>query len=149
MSTADNKALVTKFWEAFSASKFDDALAMLSDDATWWVAGTTALSGKYTKPEFAALLGNVTGSAPQGILVTPKQLTAEDNRVSVGHPRPQFDCPGGRPARTRRRKACADSGAALCSGGGRPRRTASRSAGSRPQPGRTPRESAPIRRGAG
>ncbi len=83
MSTADNKALVTKFWEAFSASKFDDALAMLNDDATWWVAGTTALSGKYTKPEFAALLGNVTGSAPQGIQVTPKQLTAEDNRVSV------------------------------------------------------------------
>ena len=66
MSTADNKALVTKFWEAFSASKFDDALAMLSDDATWWVAGTTALSGKYTKPEFAALLGNVTGSEYTG-----------------------------------------------------------------------------------
>lgn len=83
MSTADNKALVTKFWDAFSASKFDAALGMLSDDATWWVAGSTALSGKYTKPEFKELLGNVTGSAPQGIKVTPKQLTAEDNRVSV------------------------------------------------------------------
>lgn len=83
MSTADNKALVTKFWDAFSASKFDDALALLSDDATWWVAGTTALSGTYTKPEFATLLADVTGSAPRGIQVTPKQLTAEDNRVSV------------------------------------------------------------------
>lgn len=83
MSTADNKALVTKFWDAFSASNFDAALGMLSDDATWWVAGTTALSGKYTKPEFEALLGNVAGNAPEGIKVTPKQLTAEDNRVSV------------------------------------------------------------------
>ncbi len=83
MSTADNKALVTKFWDAFSTSKFDTALGMLSDDATWWVAGTTALSGKYTKPEFEVLLGNVAGNAPQGIKVTPKQLTAEDNRVSV------------------------------------------------------------------
>lgn len=83
MSTADNKALVTRFWNAFSASKFDDALGMLSEDATWWVAGSTALSGKYTKPEFKELLGNVTGSAPKGIQVTPNQLTAEDNRVSV------------------------------------------------------------------
>jgi ketosteroid isomerase-like protein len=56
---------------------------MLSDDATWLVIGTTDLSGKYTKPEFAALLGNITGSAPGGIRVTPSQLTAEDDRVSV------------------------------------------------------------------
>jgi len=83
MSTADNKTLVTKFWETFSAGQFDDAVAMLTDDATWWVAGSTALSGTYTKPEFAKLLGDVTGSAPDGIRVTPKQLTAEDNRVSI------------------------------------------------------------------
>lgn len=83
MSTAANKALVTSFWEAFSASKFDDALAMLSEDATWTVMGSTVLSGKYTKPEFTKLLGDVGGNAPKGIAVTPKQLTAEDNRVSI------------------------------------------------------------------
>jgi ketosteroid isomerase-like protein len=83
MGTTENKALVTRFWEAFSASRFDEAVDMLSDDATWWVAGTTALSGTYSKAEFAKLLGDVTGSAPKGITVTPKQLTAEDDRVSV------------------------------------------------------------------
>ncbi|MGR8919359.1 MAG: nuclear transport factor 2 family protein [Gammaproteobacteria bacterium] len=83
MSIEDNKALVSKFWEAFSDGRYDDALAMMADDATWWVAGSTALSGTYSKPEFAALLGNVTPQAPNGIRVTPKQLTAEDDRVSV------------------------------------------------------------------
>lgn len=83
MGTAENKALVTRFWETFSAGRYDDAVAMLSDDATWWVAGSTDLSGTYSKSEFAALLGQVTGSAPHGIRVTPKLLTAEDERVSV------------------------------------------------------------------
>lgn len=83
MSLEENKAVVTRFWENFSDGKYEDALAMLSDDATWWVGGTTALSGTYTKPEFAKLLEQVTPMAPDGIRVTPKQLTAEGDRVSV------------------------------------------------------------------
>lgn len=83
MGIAENKALVTTFWEAFSAADYDRAAAMLSDDATWWVAGKTALSGTYTKPEFVGLLNQVTPQAPGGIQVTPKQLTAEGDRVSV------------------------------------------------------------------
>lgn len=83
MSLADNKQLVTDFWAAFSAGNYDGALAMLSDDATWWVAGSTALSGTYNKTEFADLLGQVTPLAPQGLSVTPKLLTAEDDRVTV------------------------------------------------------------------
>ncbi|MEQ8230145.1 MAG: nuclear transport factor 2 family protein [Gammaproteobacteria bacterium] len=83
MGIAENKAVVTRFWEAFSAARYDDAVAMLSDDATWWVAGDTDLSGTYSKSEFAALLAQVTALAPNGITVTPKLLTAEDDRVSV------------------------------------------------------------------
>ena len=47
------------------------------------MAGTTLLSGTYTKPQFIALLGNVGGSAPKGITVTPTVLTAEGDRVAV------------------------------------------------------------------
>lgn len=83
MGIEQNKALVTEFWTAFSAGNIDATLAMLSDDATWWVGGTTALSGTYSKAEFAKLLGEVTGMLPQGIRVTPKLLTAEGDRVSV------------------------------------------------------------------
>jgi len=83
MSIEDNKALVRRFWDAFSAGHYEQALSMLSEEATWWVAGTTALSGTYTKPAFAKLLGEVTGGAPKGVRVTPKVLTAEGDRVAV------------------------------------------------------------------
>ncbi len=83
MSIEDNKALVTKFWQVFSAGKFDEALAMLAEDATWWVAGTTALSATYNKTEFANLLGQITPMAPKGLSVKPTALCAEGERVSV------------------------------------------------------------------
>lgn len=83
MGTVENKILVTRFWEAFSESRFDDALAMLTDDATWWVAGKTDISGTYSKAEFAELVGQIGSSAPQGIRVSLTQLTAEDDRVSI------------------------------------------------------------------
>ena len=83
MSIEDNKALVTRFWQTFSAGRYDEAVAMLADDATWWVAGTTALSRTYTKSEFAQLLSQVTPMAPKGLSVTPTALCAEGDRVSV------------------------------------------------------------------
>ena len=83
MTIEANKALVTRFWQAFSSGRYEEVFALLSEDATWWVAGTTALSGTYTKPQFVALLGNVSGSAPKGVTVTPKVLTAEGDRVAV------------------------------------------------------------------
>jgi ketosteroid isomerase-like protein len=83
VSTTENKALVHKFWEHFSAGNFVQALDMLTEDATWWVAGSTVLSATYTKAEFAELVGKIGPMAPQGLSVTPKLLTAEDDRVSV------------------------------------------------------------------
>lgn len=83
MSIEDNKALVTRFWQTFSAGKYDEAVAMLADNATWWVAGTTALSRTYSKAEFAELLSQVTPMAPKGLSVTPTALCAEGERVSV------------------------------------------------------------------
>lgn len=79
----DNKSLVKQFWVAFSESRFDDALALLSDDATWWVAGNTDLSGTYSKSEFGQLVAGVGESAEAGIEVKPTLLTAEDDRVSM------------------------------------------------------------------
>ncbi|NNL84002.1 MAG: nuclear transport factor 2 family protein [Myxococcales bacterium] len=83
MSAQRNKQLVTEFWEAFSASKFEDALSMMAEDATWWVAGSFPLSGTKTKSEFAALLSDVAPMAPEGIRVTPTAFTAEGDRVAV------------------------------------------------------------------
>ena len=83
MSIEANKALVVKFWEAFSAGRMNEVLDLLTDDATWWVGGSTLLSGTYTKPAFAKLVEGVAGMAPKGIRVSPKLLTAEGDRVSV------------------------------------------------------------------
>jgi uncharacterized protein len=83
MSIETNKALVAKFWQTFSNGNYDEVLGMLSDDATWWVGGKTMLSGTYTKPAFAELLGKIAPMAPKGLRVTPKLLTAEGDRVSV------------------------------------------------------------------
>ena len=58
--------------------------------STWWVAGTTALSGTYSKSELGKLLDRIVPMAPKGLRVTPtlltaegKFLTAESDRVSV------------------------------------------------------------------
>jgi len=83
MGIAENKALVERFWAAFSAGRLDEALGLLGEDCTWWVAGTTALSKTYDKGEFATLLAGIAPLAPKGITVTPVALTAEGDRVAV------------------------------------------------------------------
>ena len=78
-----NKNIVTDFWRAFSESRFDDALALLADDATWRVMGQTSISRTYTKAEFAALVNGISATTVSGIQVTPSLLTAEADRVAM------------------------------------------------------------------
>jgi uncharacterized protein len=83
MNTESNKEIVLNFWENFSTGDYPAALEMLRADAIWWVAGSTSLSGKYSKVEFTALLEQIVPLFPNGLSVTPTLLTAEDDRVSV------------------------------------------------------------------
>ena len=78
-----NKALVQNLWLAFSESRVDDFLSILADDATWWVAGTTDISGTYTKQEFGELVAGIGEQTEAGIQMTPSLITAEDDRVSM------------------------------------------------------------------
>jgi ketosteroid isomerase-like protein len=79
----ENKQLVLNFWDAFSNSRFDEALAMVAEDATWWVAGTTDISGSFTKAEFSDLVKGIGENAPNGIKITPGHITAEGDRVAM------------------------------------------------------------------
>ena len=83
MDLEANKQLVLDFWAAFSESRFDDALAMVADDGTWWVAGSGDVGGDYTKQEFADLVKGIGANAPNGIRVTGSVLTAEGDRVAM------------------------------------------------------------------
>lgn len=83
MNTEANKQLVTNFWKAFSASDFDTVLSLLADDSTWWVAGNFPISGTYSKKQFEALVKGLLEEVPKGISVTPKGMTAEEDRVAM------------------------------------------------------------------
>ena len=83
MSAESNKELVREFMKRFSANDLPAALSMMSDDATWWVAGNFPLSGTKTKKQFAELLGQIGGAVPDGIKLVPKAFTAEGDRVAV------------------------------------------------------------------
>lgn len=80
---AANKDIVAKFWQAFSRSDFDAALALLDDNVTWWVSGTTGISGNYDKLGLKELFSSVAGGTKAGVQVIPSLMTAEENRVAM------------------------------------------------------------------
>lgn len=81
--TMSNRKIVEAFWDAFSAGRMEEAMGQMADDATWWVLGTTVLSGKYSKQEFVQLLEKVGGLLPHGLTVTPLSFTCEGDRVAM------------------------------------------------------------------
>ena len=83
MSAEANKGLVLGFFENFSSGKMDEALGMMSDTSTWWVAGKFELSGSKTKAEFGKLVKGIGAAMPNGLRITPKGITAEGDRVAV------------------------------------------------------------------
>ena len=83
MSIEDNKALVSKFWQVFSEMRYDEMFDMLTDDAVWWVSGTTSLSGSHPKEVFRQMISGMGPLAPKGVQMNVLQVTAEDDRVAV------------------------------------------------------------------
>lgn len=80
-----NKAVVTEFMEVFSGGDVEAILAFLTDDATWWVAGTIdGISGEKDKAAFGEMLAGLSTLSTTGaIALTPKALTAEGDRVAA------------------------------------------------------------------
>lgn len=80
----DNKDLVTRFLEDFSRGDVNAVLDAMSDDATWWTAGSIkGMSGTASKDIFGAGLPNLLAACKGGIVITPTAMTAEGNRVAV------------------------------------------------------------------
>jgi uncharacterized protein len=86
MSIEANKNVVLSFFENVSAGKVDAALALMTDTATWWVAGKPdkfVLAGTKTKTQLTEVLQGIGALMPKGLRVTPTGLTAEGDRVAV------------------------------------------------------------------
>jgi uncharacterized protein len=80
----ENKQTVARFWSAFSHCRFDEALDLLDDAASWWVAGDLPnVSGVYTKAQCGPMFAGIAGSTRDGVHVTPGTMTAEDDRVAM------------------------------------------------------------------
>ncbi|MDQ0382299.1 nuclear transport factor 2 family protein [Amycolatopsis thermophila] len=80
-----NKEIVASFMEVFSTGDVEKILSLLSESATWWVAGTLeGISGTKNKKEFGEMLAGLSALTVSGaIRLTPLAWTAEGDRVAV------------------------------------------------------------------
>lgn len=86
MSIDQNKQTVTDFFEHFSKGDIDGALAMMTDDATWWIAGKPGqapVSGEHSKDKLSALLKRMGSRLPRGLAMTITSMIGEGDRVAV------------------------------------------------------------------
>lgn len=86
MGIEENKKTALAFWEKFSKLDVEGAMALTSDDITWWIAGNPKkfpLAGLRDKAKFGDLFQAILKVAPKGIQMKPLVLTAEGNRVAM------------------------------------------------------------------
>jgi ketosteroid isomerase-like protein len=86
MSTEQNKTTAFEFFACFSRSDIDGALALMTDDATWWIPGKPERSpsaGLYSKAKIERLFRAMVKQLKNGLAMTPKSAIAEGDRVAV------------------------------------------------------------------
>jgi uncharacterized protein len=86
MSTQQHKAIAREFFARFSAGDVPGALELMSDDATWWLAGKRELfppAGWYTKGEIAKLFRRMTSRLKNGLVMTVNSAIAEGDLVAL------------------------------------------------------------------
>ena len=80
---ARRRAIAESFVRAAIANRRDELFALATDDAHWWISGTTSVSGRYRLAELfdgaAKLLGDRRGPFTGDIV----SITAEADRVSI------------------------------------------------------------------
>lgn len=86
MSETDppNKTLVKRFYGAFCARDWPAMRTMMCDDATYWIAGSTAASGTIAGADsYIGFVSGAFGAAVGRIQMRIGQITAEADRVSL------------------------------------------------------------------
>jgi uncharacterized protein len=86
MTIEQNKAIASEFFARFSASDIEGALATLSDDATWWLAGkpgSAPVVGTLSKEKVGRLFHRMIGETRDGLKMAVKGMVAEGDSVAV------------------------------------------------------------------
>lgn len=86
MSVEANKRLVLDFLGHYAAGRYAEALAMLADDARWWLPGHPhefPAAGWADKATVERRLAANLKLLPHGLEITTGAVTAEDDRVAI------------------------------------------------------------------
>jgi uncharacterized protein len=86
MSTEENKAVAFRFFERFSASDIDGALATMTDDSTWWIPGKkdrSPAAGLYTKDRIGRLFHRMVAALETGLRMQVMSCVAEGDRAAL------------------------------------------------------------------
>jgi len=86
MSPEHNRTTARQFFDLFSASDIDGALALMTEDATWRIPGKKDLSpaaGLYPKEKIGRLFHRMLGGLTTGLRMTVTSSLAEGDRVAL------------------------------------------------------------------
>ncbi len=86
MSIEQNKAVAGKLFARFSANDIAGVLDLMTDDATWWIAGKAGqipVSGLHSKEQISRLFYNMASQLKDGLKMTIKGLLAEGDQVAL------------------------------------------------------------------
>jgi hypothetical protein len=89
----ENKRVASSLFERFTAGDIAGVMALMADDATWWIAGRPAkgtVSGTLGKDQVAKLFAFMTGALDGPLVMTVKSAIGEGDEValeveSLGH----------------------------------------------------------------
>ena len=83
MSESRNVALLKEYLGALQASDGDKMASMLHPDLRYWVSPGSAFSGDHDKPSLLALLPAIFDAQSGPTVLTYREVTAQDDRISV------------------------------------------------------------------
>jgi uncharacterized protein len=86
MGTEQNKAIAFRFFERFTASDIEGALATMTDDATWWIPGKKERSpsaGLYPKEKIGRLFHRMVSALESGLKMTVVSCISEGDQVAL------------------------------------------------------------------
>jgi len=85
-TTEQTKAVARSFFERFDANDIDGAVALLADDACYWLAGKPELlpsAGPHDKRQMAELFRRMTVRMTDGLRMTVKNAIAEGDQAAL------------------------------------------------------------------
>jgi uncharacterized protein len=86
LGIAENKKIASDLLACFTAGDVAGALDMLSDDATWWIAGKPGqlpVVGTHDKEQIARVFQGMLGQLRNGLRMTVKGAIAEGDKVAL------------------------------------------------------------------